>query len=161
MKQRSRPAAPDLSPAVFALYGEVMRTVQDLEVALANLLGWAGTSGTEPWSVLVDKVIRASKTSMGRVVRELQQVGLPERVAEDLAGVLRDRNHLAHHFFQGPNADMDSVENCKRMLAELTEMELRFHQVTDRVWEQWQAHLGAAVLEGAAVKGKKVPPQPG
>lgn len=136
---------PDLSPAVFALYGKVMHTIQQVESHMLSLLTWGYLPGT---ATLQDfgKRVRQSHDgeTMGQLLGALQEAGLPDEVSRELRRVLEDRNYLCHRFFRtedGGRHDVRSVEKCKAMLEELAEMDVRLAAVREQLGHHFHARF--------------------
>jgi hypothetical protein len=150
--------APDdeLVKDVFAHYGLAAYLAHALERALVTALTTAyGPRSTKLTEQELDQRFeQLSDRRPATLIRVLREAGLSSEIMPAVRGALRDRNRLVHQFFWNQAIEFTTVEGCHRMLAELTEMQYRFGDCTEKVEAEvhrWAAGHGISAGDREAI----------
>ncbi len=134
----------ELVKEVFAHFGLAVYLAQVLEHSLLNAL--STVYGPGPTTLSQGELEKRFETLTARtltaLIGTLREAGLPADLMPAVRAALEDRNRLAHEFFWTHALDFTSAEGCRRLLAELLEMQQRTSDCTGRV--EAEVHSWAA-----------------
>lgn len=142
---------------VFALFGLSVYEACVLERGVAQMLVTVWRPAGSRWTpAQFDAALQKhSRLSLGKLVKEVSEVGASPELISRLQRALEKRNWLTHHFWWDHAVDFMSEEGCTRMGLELGEMTLEFRGATDALrplLEKWMVQRGltqAIVVEEA------------
>ncbi len=146
MNDSSAAKQPDdeLVKEVFAHFGLAVYLAQVLEHSLLNALTTAYGPGPNKLTQaeLEKRFENLNARTLSALLSTLRDAGLPADLMPTVRAALEDRNRLAHEFFWAHALDFTSAEGCRRLLAELLEMQQRMSDCTGRV--EAEVHRWAA-----------------
>jgi len=146
----------ELVKEVFAHFGLAVYLAQALEHSLLNALTTVyGPGPTKLTQAELEKRFEnLNARTLTALVDTLRDAGLPAELMPTVRTALEDRNRLAHEFFWAHALDFASAEGCRRLLAELLEMQQRLSDCTGRVEAEvhrWAAAHGISTQDFDAI----------